>query len=252
MSGANLEAFGGVTVKPPSENEWNAQAARQRREMGGTVDQVFSSQNMGEAVHRLHQKRNEEQRRLSRMVFKKATVINLMPFPLNVNGVLHARLAGPDGNQIPECPVGQPFERKVIAELQWSIRDDGTGMDNVDNYTPVPCTPTELADDYAHEFLDRLGVGGVIVCEGDEDPGTPEMKKKLEEARRTRTEEHHRAASQGGRGPAARKDPQASARVAAGHQCRRRRVARSVSGMRRGQRPQGVCVQRVPLCLQTH
>src|SRR5205807_4573204 len=104
----------------------------------------------------------------------------------NVNGVLHARLAGPDGNQIPECPVGQPFERKVIAELQWSIRDDGTGMDNVDNYTPVPCTPTELADDYAHEFLDRLGVGGVIVCEGDEDPGTPEMKKKLEEARRAR------------------------------------------------------------------
>ena len=63
MSEVDLQGFANVAVRPPSEHEWNSQAARQRREMGGTVDQVFSSHNMGEAVRRLHQKHNEEQRR---------------------------------------------------------------------------------------------------------------------------------------------------------------------------------------------
>ena len=154
--------------------------------MGGTVDQVFSSQNMGEAVRRLHQKRTEEQRRLSRMVWGSASIINLMPFPLNVNGVLHGRLAGPDGNQVPECPVGAPYVQKVIREPQWSLRDEGAGMDNVDNYTPIPWVPMELAEDFANEFLDRLGVGGVIIYEGEQKPETPGLQKKLEEARRAR------------------------------------------------------------------
>jgi len=186
MSEVNLEGFASVAVKAPSEHEWNAQAARQKREMGGTVDQVFSSQNMGEAVRRLHQRRAEEQRRLSRMVWKPASIINLMPFPLNVNGVLHGRLAGPDGNQVPACRLGQPYEQKVITEMQWSVRDEGAGMDNIDNYTPVPSTPMELAEDYAREFLDRMGVGGVFTYEGDETPEVAGLQKKLEEARRAR------------------------------------------------------------------
>ena len=186
MSEVDLQGFANVPVRLPSEQEWNSQAARQRREMGGTVDQVFSSHNMGEAVRRLHQKRNEEQRRLSRMAWGPASIVNLMPFPLNVNGVLHGRLAGPDGNQVPECPVGELYVHKVIHEPQWSIRDEGAGMDNVDNYTPVASVPTELAEDYVNEFLDRMGIGGVLVYQGAQSPEAAGLKDELEEARKAR------------------------------------------------------------------
>jgi hypothetical protein len=85
--------------------------------------------------------------------------------------------------------VGKAYERLVIDEPQWSIRDEGAGMDNVDNYTPVYSVPTELAEDYAHEFLDRMGVGGVIVYEGDKLPEEEEgLQKKLTEARRARNQ----------------------------------------------------------------
>src|SRR5437763_12965137 len=153
MSEMNIREIRNVPVTSPTEAQWAEQAARQQREMGGTVDQVFSSRNMGEAVRRLHQKRNEEERRLLRTVWHPANIVNLMPFPLNVNGVLHARLAGPDGNQVPECPVGELYVHKVIYEPQWSIRDEGAGMDNVDNYTPIASIPTEMAEDYSNEFL---------------------------------------------------------------------------------------------------
>jgi hypothetical protein len=187
MPDINLEGIAGLAIKPPSEQQWSALAARQKREMGGTVDQVFSAQNMGEAVRRLHQKRHEEQRRLKRMLWGVANIINLMPFPLNVNGVLHARLAGPDGNQVPACPVGKPYEHTVIQDEQWSIRDEGAGMDNVDNYTPIAFVPMELAEDYAHEFLNRMGVGGVIIYEGTDKPEEkPGLQQSLEDARRAR------------------------------------------------------------------
>src|SRR5437588_9091573 len=186
MSEANLQELRNVPIQSPSQEDWAIQEARQRREMGGTVDQVFSSRNMGEAVRRLHQKRQEEQRRLLRTVWKEASIVNLMPFPLNVNGVLHARLAGPDGNQVPECPVGKRFVRKVISELQWDVRDEGAGMDNVDNYTPVIWFPMDLAHDYEREFLDRMGVGGVIIYEGKQEPEGPEFEKMLENARKAR------------------------------------------------------------------
>ena len=181
-----VEAMAGLAVRPPSEQQWAQQAERQRRELGGTVDQVFSAQNMGEGVRRLHQKRNDELRRMSHMSYNAASVVNLMPFPLNVNGVLHSRLAGKDGNQVPECPVGENYVHKVIAEPQWSIRDDGAAMDNVDNYNPVPHAPMDLADDYVKEFVGRMGMGGVIVYEGKERPDTAELQQKLQEARKAR------------------------------------------------------------------
>ncbi len=145
--------------------------------MGGAYDQVFSSAAHGEAVRRMHQKRNEELRRMVRAKWKSASIINLMPFPLNVNGVLHARLAEPGGDQVPACPVGKEFVQKVINEPQWSIRDEGAGMDNVDNYTPIPWLPMELAEDYAVEFLDRMGCGGVVIYEGAEAPTEAALQK---------------------------------------------------------------------------
>jgi hypothetical protein len=91
--------------------------------------------------------------------------------------VLHARLAEPGGDQVPACRVGEKYVQKVIKEPQWSIRDEGAGIDNVDNYTPIPWLPMELAEDYAVEFLDRMGCGGVVVYEGAEAPTETALQK---------------------------------------------------------------------------
>src|SRR5258708_36231723 len=109
MGEISLEGFAGVAVQPPTEREFGQFAARQERELGGTADRVFSPQNQSEAVRRLHQKRMEIQALMERVGGKPWSVVNLMPFPLNVNGVLHARMAGAGGEPGPECPVGAPF-----------------------------------------------------------------------------------------------------------------------------------------------
>jgi hypothetical protein len=178
----NAQEIAQLNIQTPSDQDFAAQAARQQRQMGGSYDQVFSSAAHGEAVRRLHQKRNEEQRRLARMAWGPASIVNLMPFPLNVNGVLHARLAEAGGDQVPACPVGTEYVQKIISDPQWSIRDEGAGMDNVDNYTPIPWVPMELAEDYAIEFLDRMGCGGVVIYEGVEKP----KREALEKARLAR------------------------------------------------------------------
>jgi hypothetical protein len=162
-----------------------SQAEKQKQEMGATADQVFSSHNQDAAVRRLHQRRQDELQRMSGS-WSKASVVNLMPFPLNVNGVIHARLAKKDGNQVPACNVGTEYVHFVIDELHWAIRDDGAGMDNVDNYTPLSVTPMELAQDYRREFIDRMGVGGVIVYQGEEKPDSEGLKQKLAEAKAAR------------------------------------------------------------------
>ena len=187
MSGATLQEFGNLAVKTPTEQEWNAQAAKQQREMGGTFDKVFSSQGYGEGVRRMHQKRNEMAALMARLNPKPWSVINMMPFPLNVNGVLHSHLAKPDGTQVPECGVGSPYVHFVIKDVQYSIKDEGAGMDNLDNYTPTAWDPSILAQDYANEFLTKMGCGGVIIYEGDQPPESiPGLKHKMEEARKER------------------------------------------------------------------
>src|SRR5258708_38547665 len=100
MGEVNLEGIAGLAIQPPSEQEWSAQAARQKREMGGTIDQVFSSQNMGEAVRRLHQKRPGEQRRVRRMGWGAARIINFIPFPLQGYGGPQCRPAGSGGKPV--------------------------------------------------------------------------------------------------------------------------------------------------------
>jgi hypothetical protein len=175
-------------VVDASAQQLGAQEEKQKREMGATADQVFSSHNQDAAVRRLHQRRQAELQRMTRMDWPKASVVNLMPFPLNVNGVIHARLAEKDGHQVPACKVGEDYVHFVIKDLHWTIRDDGAGMDNVDNYTPLSVAPMELAEDYRREFLDRMGVGGVIVYAGDAKPDSEDLKQKLAEARLARNE----------------------------------------------------------------
>ncbi len=182
-----LQDIGGLKIMTPSDQQFQVQAEKQKKEMGATVDQVFSSQNASEAVRRLHRKRMDEQKRISNMNYDKISVINLMPFPLNISGVLHGRLAGPDGNQVPACKVGEDYARLVIEELAWAIRDEGAGMDNVDNYTPVSFSPTELAEDYIREFIHRMGVGGVFVYPGVDDPKKT-RQTELKQARTARNQ----------------------------------------------------------------
>jgi hypothetical protein len=186
MAEISLEGFAGVAVAPPSEGDFNRVAERQQREMGGRADQIFSQQNLGEAARRLQQKFAETRALMERVGVRPWSVVNLMPFPLNVNGVLHSRMAGLDGNQVPECPVGAPYVQKVIRDVQYSIKDEGAGMDNVDNYTPVPWDPSILAQDYGIQFLDKMSVGGVILYEGDHPPTTPGLQKALRDAREAR------------------------------------------------------------------
>src|SRR5215471_14936372 len=186
MTGPTLNDISGMPVQTPSDQQWSAAAARQQREMGGTFDKVFSPEGYGEGVRRMHQKRNETAALMARLSPKPWSVVNLMPFPLNVNGVLHSHLANPNGVQVPECPVGQEFQHKVINGVLYSIKDEGAGMDNLDNYTPEPWDPSVLAQDYMKEFNTRMGCGGVLVFEGDKNPKDADVQKEMADARMKR------------------------------------------------------------------
>ncbi|HEY6251467.1 MAG TPA: hypothetical protein VI685_16030 [Candidatus Angelobacter sp.] len=187
MLEGGLHDFSNVPIKTPTEQEWNQQAAKQQREMGGTFDKVFSPEGYGEGVRRMHRKRNETAALMARVKPAPWSVINMMPFPLNVNGVLHSHLAKPNGTQVDACPVGTPYVQFVIKDVQYSIKDEGAGMDNLDNYTPMAWDPSILAQDYTNEFLTRMGCGGVIIYEGDHKPeSTPGLRHELEEARKAR------------------------------------------------------------------
>src|SRR5215467_4249308 len=182
----NADDIRNLNVAVPTDSQFQAAAAKQKREMGGTFDSVFSPERYGEGVRRMHQKRKDLVALMSRLKPSPWTVVNLMPFPLNVNGVLHSHLVGPDGNQVPACPVGQEFTRMVIYDVHYSIKDEGAGMDNLDNYTPEPWDPSILAQDYKNEFITRMGCGGVVILEGDRDPNDAEAKPLVAAARMAR------------------------------------------------------------------
>ena len=175
--------FRSMNVAIPSDRDWAANADKQKREMGGTFDSVFSPERYGEGVRRMHQKRKDLVALMTRLKPSPWTVVNLMPFPLNVNGVLHSHLAGADGNQVPACPVGREFSRMVIRDVHYSIKDEGAGMDNLDNYTPQPWDPSLLAQDYENEFNTRMGCGGVLVFPGDKDPKDADVQEDMAKAR---------------------------------------------------------------------
>ena len=184
----SLGGFAGTHVATPTQDQWRAEAAKQQREMGGTFDQVFSPEAYGEGVRRMQRKRNNLEQMMARIKPRPWSVINLMPFPLNVNGVLHSHLMRADGNQVPACPVGQEYQQFVIQEVLYSIKDEGAGMDNLDNYNPEPWDPSILAEDYRHEFVTRMGCGGVVIYEGDEKPEKGEKKDAVEKARKDRNQ----------------------------------------------------------------
>jgi hypothetical protein len=194
-----LSGFASNIVAVPTEEQWKrasdkiirdttfVDAATGKVVRGSTPDQVFAPQNLGEGVRRMHADRAEKESMMRDMRWEPWSVVNLMPYPLNVNGVLHRRyLTGPDGNQVAACPVDQPYIHKLINAVAWDIKDEGAGFDNIDNFKNVPFVPKALARDYIQEFIDALR-WGVIVYEGSQSPtSTPGLQQKYKEAQQAR------------------------------------------------------------------
>lgn len=179
---------GKMPIATPTPEQWRNVADKQKREFGGSFDQVFSPEAYGEGVRRMHRKRNNLEQLMARIKPRPWTVVNLMPFPLNVNGVLHSHLMRSDGNQVPACLPGEDFAHIVISEVLYSIKDEGAGMDNLDNYNPEPWDPAILAGDYQHEFVTRMGCGGVVIYEGDQKPDECGQRDAVEKARKARNQ----------------------------------------------------------------
>jgi hypothetical protein len=177
-----------LNIDKPTDRQFQAIADKQKREMGGTFDQVFSPEAYGEGVRRMQRKRQNFDSMMARLKPKPWTVLNFMPFPLNVNGVLHSRLAGKYGNQVAACEVGGKPGRLVIENVLYSIKDEGAGMDNLDNYNPEPWDPSQLAQDYDHEFLTRMGCGGVVIYEGDGKPEDCGAADQVQQALKNRNQ----------------------------------------------------------------
>jgi hypothetical protein len=82
-----------------------------------------------------------------------ATILNMNPYPLRVNGVLL------DDIIVPPCPKGRPYSMLVIRQHRISWRDEQD-----DNWTPVESVPIILAREFESTYY---GQGGVVIFQGD-------------------------------------------------------------------------------------
>jgi hypothetical protein len=131
-----------------------------------------------------------------------ATILNMNPYPLRVNGVLL------DDIIVPPCPKGRPYSMLVIRQHRISWRDEQD-----DNWTPVESVPIILAREFESTYY---GQGGVVIFQGDGE------RDQLPQRR------DHQAADQGCQGEIDRLGVEAEAR------CRQRwnspnRVGRATS-----------------------
>lgn len=104
-----------------------------------------------------------------------ATVVNLLPWAVQANG---RYLMYPDMT-VPECPIGQPFERLVIRNYKIDIED------KAGRFGAAVITPIALANDIVGQ-LEPMDRGGLFQYMGDHLPGEhpdnrfdPEMKKTV-------------------------------------------------------------------------
>jgi hypothetical protein len=114
------------------------------------------------------------------------TVINTLPWPVSVDGVVH-RIFPP----IPACPVdckwGVSF---TISDVLWSIKDDVHLTANEVKpegylpYTPVPHLPKELAIEYVRLAQNQCWDG--VTCVKGDGTLTPQLKLdiNIQKARR--------------------------------------------------------------------
>jgi hypothetical protein len=168
--------------------------------VGHKAAQYVQEGGRGEGARRFQKKRVEQEEFLKYAPVEPWSIINFMPFPLNVSGVIHERLRGEGGHQVPPAPLAIPdgwqntpdfrygttssgivYSHKIIRDMQWSARDEGASADNIENFSPVPHLPKTIAEDFGNEYISNMG-WGVMIYPGDHEPTTPGMKHKLQEA----------------------------------------------------------------------
>ncbi len=182
------ETVAGLNIQVPTDADFDRVLATQKAREGATSETILG--NVGEGVKRLHTKRQEQDAMFKRLNLPAWSVVSMLPWPLNINGVLHRELADAEGNQIPACPVGEKYVQKIIYNVAYAIKDEGAGMDSIDNYTPVPFEPGKLAEEYFTEFNAKYG--GIMIYAGTEPPTSPGLKKVFDEAIKRRNEKLRR------------------------------------------------------------
>lgn len=172
VSTTAADAIGKLIINPPTDQDFDNEAKRQRATMGKAFDEVFSKANGDEATNRLIKSQNEEIKKMSRIGFRPVTIINLLPFKLQINGVLHSRY----NTVVPPAPSeaqrkgGIPYGRRVLDRIYFDHKDLGSDMQGVDQFIAVPWLPIELAQDFDREYNEIQGTGAVFFFEGDHMP----------------------------------------------------------------------------------
>lgn len=185
VSTTAAEAIGRLIINPPTDQDFDNEAKRQRATMGKAFDEVFSKANGDEATNRLIKSQNEEIKKMSRIGFRPVTIINLLPFKLQINGVLHSRY----NTVVPPAPSeaqrkgGIPYGRRVLDRIYFDHKDLGSDMQGVDQFIAVPWLPIELAQDFDREYNEIQGTGAVFFYEGDHMPeSSPVLAHQLKVA----------------------------------------------------------------------
>jgi hypothetical protein len=104
------------------------------------------------------QEKEEYLRELGRI--KPVVIVNFNPFPLKVNGGSLFK------DSVRACEIGKPYEMSVMREARWTWSDKGAGMDNVEQFDPIPYVPAQLAPEYIREYNQERQVGGVLIFMG--------------------------------------------------------------------------------------
>lgn len=188
VSTAASEAIKKLDIILPTDQDFEREANRQRATMGKAFDEVFTPANGDEATKRLLKSQNEEINKMKRIGFRPVTIINLLPFKLQINGVLHSRYntVVPPAPSEPQKKGGIPYGRRVLDRIYFDHKDLGSDMQGIDQFIAVPWLPIELAQDFDREYNEIQGTGAVFFYEGDNVPETsPGLMHQLKEAQKS-------------------------------------------------------------------
>lgn len=188
VSTASAEAIKRLNIQPPTDQDFDREAQRQRATMGKAFDEVFTAANGDEATKRLLKSQNEEINKMKRIGFRPVTIINLLPFKLQINGVLHSRYntVVPPAPPEPQKKGGIPYGRRVLDRIYFDHKDLGSDMQGIDQFIAVPWLPIELAQDFDREYNEIQGTGAVFFYEGDNVPeSSPVLAHQLKEAQKS-------------------------------------------------------------------
>jgi hypothetical protein len=141
-----------VEVQKPSPSQFTHDYPDVRPDLalqGKQVDPSPETQRYQKLISELHSQMNLQG-------YAAASVINMNPFPLEVNGVLF------DDIVVPACPPEQPFIRARIGHYKTFTADMGDAV-----LVPKAAVPVQLAYEFEREF--QWG-GGVFFYPGDIEP----------------------------------------------------------------------------------